>query len=88
MTLVDGHGKAWADGVLTPFEGKWIVLGRGGGDAWQAKDFLRFSPIIVYHLAFQHMALNIQQSEACSIAKALLNTHVAQQHIDSSNLEV
>jgi hypothetical protein len=34
------------------------------------------------------MAIYIQESEACSIAETLLNTHVAQQHVHSAYLEV
>jgi hypothetical protein len=73
---------------LTPLEWKRIVLGRGSSDARQPKDFVRLSSIILDDFAFQHMALNTQESEACSIAKTLLNTHVAQQHIDSTYLKV
>ena len=64
------------------------MLGRGGGDARQHKDFLRLSLIIVYYFALQDMSLNFKERETCSVAKALLDIHVAQQHIDSSNLEV
>ncbi len=34
------------------------------------------------------MALNIYESEACSVAKTLLHTHVAQQHVHGAYLKV
>ncbi len=48
------------------------------------QDFVRLRSIILYAFAFQHTAFNTQESEACSIAKTFLNTHVAQQPVYST----
>ncbi len=63
-----------------------FLVGRWLCEAIKCEGYL--GRIIMYCLTEEHMTLNPSQDEACAVAQAHFNAHVAQEHIYAIYLEM